>query len=378
MRSRPGLAAVLASAALLVAPVARAQGFGELALDQLEPAPAGDAFFGVCSPFIGGHLVPRALVLVDHGSEPLVLETGSESRSVVGSQTMLHLDASLALWDRLLADVQLPIALTQSGSSPAAGRDRLSSPASPAVGDVRLGLRVRLLGADEDPFQLALGATLHLPTGETGAFVGEGAVRDTPYVSLGGRSSLIVWSATAGIAFRGAKTPATLNYGAGAGLILAGGLVQVGPELFAATPIQDGSIAVTGARSIPRESVTNAEAMLSARLTLPMGFLVGVGAGLGLSDAIGTPAFRALGGLGWALPSGRADGAVRDTDDDGIADAEDACPYAFGPKGGDPKRSGCPVPESDGKDVEDGKGTAPRDEAGPAAPADSSAGKTPR
>jgi OmpA-OmpF porin, OOP family len=359
MRSCHVGAAVLASAALLMAPPARAQGFGDLALDQLEPSPAGDAFLGVPSPFIGGHLTPRVLALVDHASDPLVLQTSGSSASVVGSQTMLHLDASLALWDRLQADVLLPLALTQGGAGPSVGGNALSVPDSPAIGDLRLGLRVRILGGEDDPVQLAFGASLYLPTGATRAFVGERGVRDRPYLSLGGRARHLVWSAAVGAVIRGSdRNPSMFTYGGGVAAVLAGGLVQVGPELFAATPLQDGSITVAAGKQLAREGVTNAELLLSARLRLPAGFTAFAGGGVGLSEAIGTPAFRVVGGVGWALPTAH-DAASRDRDEDGIPDAEDACPFAFGPKEAEPQRRGCPAGSGD-EAAPAGEGEGPR------------------
>jgi OmpA-OmpF porin, OOP family len=359
MRSRLVCAAVLASAALLVTPLAHGEEPGDVALDQLDPAPAGDAFYSIPSPFIGGHLVPRVLALVDHAAKPLVLETASSSEAVVGRQTFLHIDVSLALWERLQADILLPIALTQGGEAPDARGGALPSLKSPVLGDLRLGLRVRLVGGDDDRFQLGAGATLRVPTAASGAFVGDGGVRDTPYISLGGRMSFLVWSAAVGAAIRGSNNPSTLTYGGGTAVLVAGGLAQVGLEIFAATPLQDDRIDVSEARSIPRERLTNAEALLSARVHLPAGFVVGAGVGLGLSEAIGTPAFRVLGGVGWELSARPANTAARDTDADGIADEEDACPSAFGPKDADSKRSGCPSAEEDGDPRAGGDPRAP-------------------
>ena len=104
----------LGAAVLLVAAPARAQVPIRGAIDQLEPTPAGDAFFGVPSPAVGGHLVPRALVMFDYADQPLSLTTGETTSTIVGSQAFLHLGASLALWDRLLVSMLLPIAVLQN------------------------------------------------------------------------------------------------------------------------------------------------------------------------------------------------------------------------------------------------------------------------
>jgi OmpA-OmpF porin, OOP family len=364
MRARHAWAAVVACAALLAArgnDVVRAGEIGDIALDQLEPAPAGDAFFSVPSPMIGGHLVPRAYVLVNHAGQPLVLSTDAESGAVVANQTWLHVSASLALWSRLLVGVMLPVVLAQSGESPVIQGVPIASPSSAEVGDLRFSLRVRFFGEDVDPLQVSAGVYLHVPTGPTGTFAGEGYVRAAPHLLFGGQFSRFVWSASAGVAVRGSETPPTVVYSAGFGVRLWDERLQIGPEIFAATPFYQGRVRVERVRlnAIERVSTTNLEVLLGARARLPFGFVVGAGGGVGLTDAIGTPAFRVVGSVGWELPPPKLDAKTSDADEDTIADTADACPYAFGPASPDPKRNGCPVVDSDEDGVPDADDACP-------------------
>jgi OOP family OmpA-OmpF porin len=359
MRARDGWASALACAALLLGGPARGQGIGDVALDQLDPAPAGDPFTSVASPFIGGHLSPRARVLVNHASRPLVLSTDSASGEVVSDQTLLLVDASFALWDRLLVSALLPVVVAQSGESPLVQGAPLPSPSSAAVSDLRLGLRVRLFGEEEEVFQAAASAYFHVPTGSPGAFAGDGSLRLAPQLLLGGRHPRFVWSASLGAMIRASRTPSGLTFGAGAGVLLWDQRIQIGPELFGATPLRGGIIEVEGARPIVLEGTPNLELLLGARFRLPAGFSVSAAGGPGLTDAIGTPSFRIVVGVSWALPAkpagaGGAAGAGEegaslpgDTDADGLPDASDPCPYAFGAKAADPKRSGCPIDDRD-------------------------------
>ena len=88
--------AVAASAALVAGSTqdARAQSKVEgFALNQFEPAPAGDAFFGVPSAGVGGHLVPRAMVMFDYAHRPLRFSTATGETPIVASQGFLRVDA---------------------------------------------------------------------------------------------------------------------------------------------------------------------------------------------------------------------------------------------------------------------------------------------
>lgn len=358
------LGAALAVAALLPLPAA-AQESGAIALDQLEPSPAGDPFFSVPSPFIGGHVVPRGELLFSHAAAPLTLTEGDVEREVVGGQSLLHFGASLALWDRLLVHANLPLAVAQSGEGalPAPGQAAPGAPASPVLGDLRLGARIRLLGEERDPIQIGGGFTLHLPTGASDAYTGEGSVRIAPQLLLGGRAGdMLVWSATAGTMVRSSGNPTTLTWGAGAGFLLLDERLQIGPELHAATPLQGGSLGLSERTRVEHARSTRAELLLGVRARVIAGLVLGAAAGPGLGEGIGTPAFRAIGTLSWAPPPPRprdeASGPV-DTDEDGLLDAQDACPYAHdahdahNTQSADPRRNGCPVEDRDEDKVAD-------------------------
>jgi OOP family OmpA-OmpF porin len=78
---------------------------------------------------------------------------------------------------------------------------------------------------------------------------------------------------------------------------------------------------------------------------------------LGLTGALGTPAWRAIGTISWS-PSGKTENrpaaaATTDSDSDGILDTVDACRYAFGPAHDDVRRHGCPLLDRDEDSVSD-------------------------
>ncbi|AGP36118.1 OmpA family protein [Sorangium cellulosum] len=371
MRGLITVGAALAGALLgiaLGAPLARAEGPGAVALSRFEPTPAGDPLFGVPSPLIGGHLVPRGLVLFDHAEDLLTLSDGvSPERVIVGSQSHLHVGGSLSLWDRLLVSASLPIALAQSGDGPAAaaGAGAPEAPSSPALGDLRVGVRVRLLGDDRSAFQIGTGAALHLPTGSSDAYVGEGAVRVTPQLLLGGRVARFAWSAAGGAVMRSSENPSTLTYGGGAAVLLWDERLQIGPEVYAETMLQGGSLSLTDRERVAVDRTTSAELLLGARLRPLAGLVVGAAAGPGLGEAIGAPSFRAIGTVAWAPPAGPPERAADpDPDADGVSGAADACPYAYGPASADARRNGCPVEDRDEDGVADPDDACPDAAAG--------------
>lgn len=345
-------AVALAASTLAWTHAASAEG---LALSRFDPAPAGDRFFGVQSPYAVGGTIPHLMLLGDYASDPLVLREPNDQRvgAVVGNQLLLHLNGSYALFDRLLFNVDVPVAVAQSGDSPRAG---FQSPSGADFGDVRVGVRYRILGDYFDAFQFAIGGYVWIPTGSEDAMLSQGEVRGMPQVIVGGHADRIVWAAAVGPEIRGSQTYAQtpqgtmVKLGAGVGFLVDNARrLQVGPEV---------SVALTP-RDVQKRN-TNAEALVGARYRFLNDFEAGIGAGPGLTSGIGTPEFRAVAMLAYT-PEPR-----RDRDGDGIEDAVDACPDEAGVASSDPAKHGCPLPpDRDGDGVLDAVDACP-DLPGPA------------
>ncbi|MCC6559321.1 MAG: OmpA family protein [Polyangiaceae bacterium] len=318
---------------------AAAQG---LALDRFNPAPAGDRMFSVPSPYVAGDMALHAMVLADYAHNPLVLRresSGDDVGSVVSSQLFLHLNATLALWDRVGVDVDVPFAVYQAGDDPQGDGVAFASPSSAEIGDLRLGLRLRLLGEYFDPFQLAVGGYVWVPTGngDAGSFVGEGSVRGLPMLIAGGRLDWMVWSASAGVDIRRSQDFAStsqgtqLQGGAGVGFLLGEERrFQIGPELSGGLVLSDVN-----------KRTSNGELLISARYRFLDDLEAGLGAGSGLTSGVGTPDFR---GVAMIAYTPEVKPPVGDRDHDGIKDDADACPDVKGVASEDPKKHGCPPP----------------------------------
>ncbi len=326
-------------------------------LERFHPAPAGDAMFGVASPSAGGHLVPRAAVIVDYASRPLAIQDGSKRYSIVSDQLFLHLDVSLSLWDRLLISVDMPFALAQGGDSPTVAGVPFASPKSAQAGDLRLGARARILGGFWDPFQLGVGGYVYVPTAPSASYAGDGAVRGEPQLLIGGRFQHFVYSASLGTTLRASTHPSSFDAGAGAAVILGDNFVQLGPELTVSTPFSKDVLARTNETTITVASQTSAELLLGAKVRVLRSLVLGAGAGPGLTQGWGTPVLFAVGSVGYEPLPPRA--GAEDTDGDGIVDPADACPTVRGVHSEDPKKNGCPA-DTDGDGIADNEDACPR------------------
>ncbi|MEZ4294331.1 MAG: OmpA family protein [Polyangiaceae bacterium] len=352
------LATVLATSAAAQDPTEEEDIPNKIALDQFDPSPAGDAFFGLPSPYAQGSVVPRGYVAVDYADQPLRISGASGDNAVVSSQMFLHIAASLSILDRGLVSLSLPVALVQGGDTLSVDGTDVAAPTSAALGDLRIGARVRIVGDDGGPAQLGAGGYAYVPTGSTeatGSFTGDGSVRVAPHLLFGGRYKVIpaltlTYTAMGGLHVRSSKNPTSVVYGAGIAALLLDDKLQVGPELYASTPIMPSGFTLVKGADIALNNSTNAELLLGARYVIWEGLTVGLAGGPGLSQAVGTPAFRFTGMIGWT-PSSKsgpsAEESPDDPDKDSITGESDACPYAAGVANKDPKKNGCPVLDDD-------------------------------
>lgn len=371
---RPSVARATVCAAMFVllgVPEARAADTAadepSLALGQFHPAPAGDSFFGVPSPYVRGNLVPRAVVMFDYADQPLCLEVddqqGSHQIAVMGRQAFFLLNASLSIQSRLLVSAVLPVAVVQKGNNSVIQGQPIASSQPAQLGDLRLGARVRILGEDTEPFQLAVSFDGHIPTAPKGGFAGEGAFRAAPQIIVGGRFKAgldFAWSAAMGALVR-RSNPTLITYSAAFATSLWNDLMQIGPELYAATPVQPGTFSLTQDLKVEKQVSTNVELLFGVRMRLFRNVVVGWALGPGLTKAIGTPEMRFVGSVGWSpgLPVQATRQA--DRDEDRIPDIIDACPDAAGPASPDRARNGCPVLDDDEDGILNQEDACPND-----------------
>jgi outer membrane protein OmpA-like peptidoglycan-associated protein len=361
------IAAVLCISAMTARVAAQEQGAAEgFALGRFHPAPAGDRMFGVQSPGTAGDLAVHAMLLADYAESPLVLRTAQgneDAGTVVGSQLLLHLSASLSLWSRLTVSADLPFAV-QGGDGGTAQGVTLPAPGSAGLADLRLGARGTFYGGYFDPFQIALGGYLWLPSGSQSAYAGDGSVRGAPQLIAGGLVGRALWSAAVGPELRAQKefanvSPGTvMHWGAGFGyLVDEQRRLQVGAELLGGAGIND-----------PQIRTTNLELLLGGRYRISEIIDTGFGVGPGLTAGIGTPEFRAV---VMAAYSPEVKPPAQDRDGDRINDPEDACPDVKGVRDADPKKNGCPAappPDTDKDGILDAQDACPA-EPGVASPA---------
>jgi OOP family OmpA-OmpF porin len=346
---------------------ANAQG---LSLDRFQPAPAGDRFFGVQGGDPGGHLLPRLMLLGDYAYKPMVLYQGDDAvNTIVKNQLFLHLAAGISLWDRLWLFANMPLAVVNTRD------DGSGAPSGAAAGDLRAGLRVRLLGENRSVANLSLSAYVFFPTGNKDKATGADEIHGMPALVLSGEGDTFAYAVNAGVDIRKKTSNAAsaaaggpeladfgseMAFGAAFGFLAADRMLQIGPEIY-------GSTLMVGDQSFSKDA-TNLEAIVGARYRIA-DFVLGAGAGPGITRGIGTPTLRVLASVAYApLPPKPAPPPPPprrlpppDRDKDGIPDKVDACPDEPGVKSDDPDKHGCPPPPPD----RDGDGILDRDDACP-------------
>ncbi|MCU1281553.1 MAG: outer membrane protein OmpA, partial [bacterium] len=340
--------AVALSSSLVAAASAHADGF---ALERYEPTPAGSWFVTVPQPWYSSTRYFAAGLTLDYGHNPLLGGTFDprfhETVAIVEHQLVGHVDVAGSFLDRVQLSLSLPVVLMERGTA-AFGAAPIGGA---AVGDLRAGAMVRLFGQpDRSRISLHVGGYVWIPFGQNDKHAGDQTARGLPeLVASGMLIDHLRWTLEAGVLIRATQTlgfgPASstaseFHLGAGIAWADRARKVHVGPELTLATLI-------AGPQAGTRYG-TSLELLVAAQYSIARMILVGGGVGAGLASMLGTPDARVIVRVAYAPVRTLAPPRPKDSDDDGVPDAEDLCPHEAG------TARGCPDADRDGvPDAED-------------------------
>lgn len=332
-------------------------------------APDSD-FFRAEGPVFtkGGVAVAAAALSVDYAEQPIriVQRDGQDNTTDVGALVeraiLLRLGASLAPFPWLRLDVQAPFALYEGTTLPNGGvfgGQSVVAPASPALGDLRLGLHFRPIRAEA--FQLILGGHYWAPTGFTSAYLSDGRFRAEADLGIAGRAGVLQYGCTFSVAPMffaardGDRVAASCGLHARVGSVVSLGIE---PSFALVRDIRD----VPGAPA--KDLMLYSFEPLAAFRIQTGGFFVGLAAGPGIGDAPGTGIFRGMFQIGYRVdgeqqkPAGPAPQS-KDIDMDGIPNDADKCPEEAGPESSDAARNGCPTHDVDADLIVDEEDACP-------------------
>ena len=331
------------------------QGF---ALDRLNTAEAGSEWFALDTLDLKSALKPAVSLVGELAHRPLATygAGGALRTAVVDNQAMLHLNGSVVLHDQVRLALSLPVVVYQNGTSDVIGGVTYAAPAGPtALGDIRFSADARLFGAGGDPFSLAAGVQLFIPSGSRDRYTGDGTLRILGRLMVAGElGGVFAYAVQLGAQhrtvaqdFRAGTIGNEAQVGGALGVRLAGGRVLIGPEFFGSTVISKPGGAFT-------VSNTPMELLLGAHLRLPAGVRLGVGAGVGLLHAIGSPQARFIVSLGWQPEAASGDGhrhapdEPRDPSEDPVSPqaSEESTRRALEERGEEPRQPSEPVDRS--------------------------------
>jgi OmpA-OmpF porin, OOP family len=295
--SRSGLVCVgVVVLSAVASQTATAQTVSGFAVNRFEPAGADSSWMTADSLRFEGHVLPVFALVADWAWKPLVVydAQGHEVAPLVKDQMFAHLDAALMLWNRVRVDLNLPVALVNSGQTTPIASATYQPPDGAGVGDVRLGVDGIVYQRPDRLVVAAVGMQLFLPTGNTAAFTGDGGLRWWPRVSVAGERRAFAWATRIGVQVRPSDgCHCDLAPGSEVDGALAGGWHPrpewlVGPEITWSHTVSGGAAAL--------RSGTPLELLVGGHWTPKPDWVFTLGLGHGLTDGAGTPGVRVIAG----------------------------------------------------------------------------------
>ena len=331
---------------LLLGSVASAQGIDG---ERFVPAISADGGFSLDQPTVPYHLGWGLGLFLNFADREVVVRntaTGNVASIPVATALTTDLVGSLGLFGRLELGVGLPVHFIYDGDP------YMGLTANAGVGDLRFLPKVALVraGSLDQHVGLSLAMPISFPTGDETAFRGAGGVTLTPELLFGAYLGPFAIGANVGYRYR-SEHPAGLPWG---------DEIVLGPWLsYGFTERLTGRVELLAEKEL---DVTGAD--------FPMEILAGIdgkvtdnwdlyaGASTGITDGVGDPRFRIIGGVRYRHGVPERQG-FRDEDGDGILDKDDACPNEAEDKDGFRDEDGCPEPDNDEDGIPDGDDECP-------------------
>lgn len=311
---------------------AQAQEVTNFQLEHFEPLPAqGKNRLAVASTELLPHLGYSFGLMNHYAADQLVVVSAStqltQARLVSG--VLKHeLQAAVGLWGRAELDLSLPFVSAQSGDDPSLVGLSGQALSGFSLSDPRLLVRASLLSPENSALPgFGIGAALgvYLPIGDDGAYQSDGAARLEPKLVLDWRHSSGVWVG-ANIGYQVLRSrPRVRNFVGGDSVRLSGGVelpTGLEPMRIVANILGQVSLSVpTDRRYQDARTNSPAEGQLAVQWLFGESVVAQLGAGAGLNESIGSPAYRVMLGLSYTpLKAPRYD-----LDQDGVPDRDDQC-----------------------------------------------------
>lgn len=330
-------------------------------INRYEPTAAGEWSLWVDHPWYSSTRYFAAGITLNYGHNLLRFgrvngDVVDPSVSVIEHQLLGHVDLAGSFLDRVLITATLPITFLERGT-PTAG---VAPTEGVVVGDPRLGAWIRLFGQPyRSGFSMSLGANVWIPLRQfsnsgVSTSSSDSFVRVLPKLVFGGLSHSVMWSLTGGFLYRapakigdadpvGSTVGSEIQLGFAIAYANTEKRLAIGPEVLLATTVLGND--QVEAKPFTRD-YTSLELLLGIHYNIARVLQLSVGGGLGLLRTPGTPDGRGLLRLSYA-PFREVKERPADRDNDGIPDAEDACPDNAGIATNDRMTNGCPDRDHD-------------------------------
>ena len=322
-------------------------------VESFRPASHGGDFLSTESSLVPGHMQWSAGVWLHYGQNPFVYKDNTNnitrSHELIQNQLAADVFGSLAIYDWVDIGLSVPVFLINKGEV-----EGFAKPSSPvpsfALGDIRLAPKVRLVSrrgkGKHEGFGLAITVGANLPTGDPNGFVSDGFAFE-PTLIMDYATGPMELAVNVGGRIREEACHVFLCVGN-----------QVTYKAAARwSPLPEFRLTgeLYGASGFDQNS-TYMEGVVAASLLLPSdGWAFTLGGGSGLLPGYGDTKFRLFAGVSFA-PAKNID-----LDNDGIVDAEDACPRKPEDADGFKDDDGCPELDNDEDGLEDNVDKCPND-----------------